>query len=34
MFCSNCGKEINDDAIFCSNCGKKVITNPNENLED
>ena len=34
MFCSNCGKEINDDAIFCSNCGKKVITNPNENIED
>lgn len=34
MFCSNCGKKINDDAIFCSNCGKKVITNPNENIED
>lgn len=24
MFCSNCGKEINDNAKFCENCGAKV----------
>lgn len=38
MFCSNCGKEIQQGAIFCSNCGANVggvstvpnapITNP------
>lgn len=21
MFCSKCGKELNDDAIFCPGCG-------------
>lgn len=43
MRCSNCGKEILDNAEFCSNCGKKLIStesvggqvseiyNPNEN---
>ncbi len=24
MFCSKCGKELNDSDIFCSGCGKKV----------
>jgi len=24
MVCSNCGKELNDDAKFCTNCGTKV----------
>ncbi len=24
MFCSNCGKQINDGAAFCANCGQKV----------
>ena len=24
MFCSNCGKQINDGAVFCANCGQKV----------
>ena len=24
MFCTNCGKEIDDDAIYCSYCGVKV----------
>lgn len=23
MFCTNCGKEINDDSLFCTNCGSK-----------
>lgn len=25
MFCSNCGKEIPNDAAFCPNCGSKVV---------
>ena len=24
MFCSNCGKELNDDAKFCMSCGAQV----------
>lgn len=24
MFCSNCGKEIDDKALFCPNCGNQV----------
>lgn len=24
MFCSKCGKEINDDALFCQFCGAKI----------
>ena len=24
MFCSNCGKLLDDDALFCMNCGNKV----------
>ena len=24
IYCSYCGKELNDDAVFCSACGKKV----------
>lgn len=23
-YCSNCGKELSDDAVFCSGCGKAV----------
>jgi hypothetical protein len=26
MFCSNCGKQINESAIFCDKCGAKVGT--------
>ena len=26
MFCKNCGKEINDDALFCPHCGAKTET--------
>lgn len=33
MYCSNCGKEISDDAKFCQFCGAK-IQNINENLEN
>ena len=27
MFCSNCGKELQENEIFCSACGKKVSNN-------
>lgn len=26
MFCTNCGKKIEDDAFFCENCGVKLVT--------
>lgn len=29
MFCSNCGKEIDDKAVVCVHCG--VFTNNNQN---
>ena len=32
MFCSNCGKEINDNAKFCQYCGYQILSN--ENLEE
>ncbi len=25
MFCSNCGKEIDDKAVICVNCGAKAV---------
>lgn len=25
MFCTNCGKEIDDDSIYCDHCGHKII---------
>jgi hypothetical protein len=28
MFCSNCGKKIDEGARFCVNCGKKAISAP------
>lgn len=30
MFCKNCGKEINDDAVICPNCGVQVRQFQNE----
>ena len=24
MYCSNCGKEINEAYLYCSNCGSKI----------
>lgn len=27
-FCSNCGKQLNDDAMFCSGCGAKQTAVP------
>lgn len=36
MFCSKCGKQINDDAVFCAYCGEKVgvVSNTDEANED
>ena len=31
MFCSNCGKEIQNGSEFCSNCGHKCIAERNLN---
>lgn len=30
MFCTNCGRKLNDDAIFCSYCGIKLHKEENE----
>lgn len=30
MFCSNCGKKVNEDAKFCWNCGSKIISHEQE----
>ena len=27
-FCSNCGKQLNDDAMFCSGCASKQVAAP------
>lgn len=29
MFCTSCGREIDDDAIYCNYCGKKTINEEN-----
>lgn len=28
MFCSSCGKKIDDDSVYCSGCGKKIKKEP------
>lgn len=28
VFCSNCGKSLNDDARFCSTCGRPIYVAP------
>lgn len=36
MFCSKCGKQLEDSAVFCSGCGNKVgaeIQQPSEDRE-
>ncbi len=33
MFCTNCGKEINENASFCSNCGKQILKTVGEPLQ-
>jgi len=25
MFCSNCGKELDDESVFCENCGSRIV---------
>jgi len=32
VFCSNCGKELNDDANFCTNCGTRTPKGVNEGV--
>lgn len=34
MFCSKCGKEINDDAVVCVNCGCSVLKDKNNFNEE
>ena len=34
MFCSNCGKEIEDNAKFCKYCGKNFVSNSENNTEN
>ena len=32
-FCSNCGKEINENADVCLNCGKQIEKEQTEDTE-
>ena len=35
MFCSNCGKEIDENVKFCSNCGaENIIQSTKVNIEE
>lgn len=34
MYCSNCGKQIADDATFCQHCGQKVADEIKDNEEN
>lgn len=31
MFCSNCGKEVNENAVICLNCGAAIKNNKSGN---
>lgn len=33
MFCSNCGKQIEDGAAFCSGCGTSLNSQPQPNVQ-
>ena len=33
MYCRNCGKELNENAMFCDQCGAKVSVDENEVVE-
>ena len=28
MFCTNCGKELPENALFCPSCGKSIFLSP------
>ena len=30
MFCKNCGKEVNDEAVVCTNCGVMIKDIPSQ----
>lgn len=32
MFCSKCGKELNDGSVFCNYCGSKISNNVSEDV--
>lgn len=32
MFCSKCGKEINDEAVVCVHCGCAIKNNSTQNI--
>jgi hypothetical protein len=34
MFCTNCGKQLQDNVIFCPNCGSKTGANNNGQAAD
>lgn len=34
MFCKNCGKEINDNAVICVNCGAPTETTVSHNFNN
>lgn len=34
MFCSNCGREIPEDAKVCTGCGEYVLPPPGDNHTD
>lgn len=33
MFCSNCGKQVEDSAAFCSGCGTSLNSQPQPNVQ-
>ena len=34
MYCTNCGKKIEDDSSYCENCGVRILTNNNHETVD
>ena len=33
MYCSNCGKKLDDDAMFCDECGTKIKRQKPSNVQ-
>ena len=33
MYCTNCGRKIDDNALFCPYCGQKVL-NTSQNMTE
>lgn len=32
MFCTNCGKQVADEAKFCPNCGNPIVANQGDSV--